>query len=339
MFARLESEAQLGTVYAAIGELDHHLVELPLALDALRDRGYVHSGRLDDQLEALDDRWDENRPRVESALQSHIRNLDREMDETERHLNRLRPNSAAIRAAESALAGLQNQVRAATNAIESLFQGIESDLQQIGQQMAVVTRMMDQIDESTEIKLLSAEGPLLAVESEWQRDGKDGPEGILFLTDQRLLFEERQEIVTKKRLGIFKAETEKSQRLLLEVQISEIESLEDKEEGGFLGMGKADIIEMVLAATASVSRARFHLKGQESADWAKMIRRIQTGDIDDDRADEYVEELELAEATAAAFPEVCPNCFAEVPPQPRGVGSVTCEFCGTVITPPAPESG
>jgi len=296
----------------------------------------VHSRRLDDELEALDDRWDGIRSHVESALRTHVRNLDGEMDETERHLARLRPERSSIQSAESAIAGLQRQINAARDAVETLYQGLASELDGITRQMAVATKMIDQIDESKAIQLLSAEGPLLAVEAKWQRDGKDGPEGILFLTDQRLIFEKREEIVTKKTFGIFKSQSEELQEVLLEVQVSEIESAADKEEGGFLGMGKDDILEMVLAATASVSRARYHLKGQDSSDWAKMIRRIQTGEIDEDRADEYVEELEVAEAAAAAFPVICPNCFADVPQQPRGVNSVTCEYCGTVITPESP---
>ena len=101
-------------------------------------------------------------------------------------------------------------------------------------------------------------------------------------------------------------------------------------------MGKADILELVFAASANMSRARFHLKGQNSSDWAAMIKRVQTGDIDADRSDEYIEELEAAGITSSSFPTTCPNCYAAVPEQPRGVTSYTCEFCGAVI---APESG
>jgi DNA repair exonuclease SbcCD ATPase subunit len=332
-FAQLEASAQLADIYTAIGDFDAKLVQLPTTLDTLRERGYVHSGQLDDQLEALDDRWDKIRPRVESTLQTQVRRLDREMDETERQVDKLRANRSAIRSADSAVDSLSRRIQSARSAVEGLYQGMESDLDGIAHSISIVTHMMDLLDESQEIRLHEAEGPLHAVKAEWQRDGKEGPEGILFLTDQRLLFEQRQEVVTKKVLGIFKTDSEEVEDLLLDAQVAEVESVSDKEEGGFLGIGKDDILEFVFAATAPVSRARFHLKGQDSADWAAMIKRVQTGEIDEDRADDYVEELEEAEATAAAFPEQCPNCFAAVPPPARGVSNVTCEFCGTVITP------
>jgi hypothetical protein len=152
-----------------------------------------------------------------------------------------------------------------------------------------------------------------------------------------LLFEQREEVVTKKRFGLFKAESEMVQKLHIAVQVHEIDQISHKEEGGFLGMGKADILELVFAATASLSRARFHLKGQDSADWAAMINRIQSGEIDGDRSDEYVDELEAAGITSASFPEQCPNCYAAVPPQPRGVTVYECAFCGATVMPAMPE--
>jgi hypothetical protein len=98
-------------------------------------------------------------------------------------------------------------------------------------------------------------------------------------------------------------------------------------------MGKDDILELGLSANAPLTRARFHLKGQDSADWAATIKRIQSGEIDSDRADEYVESLEQAQKTTLTFPSQCPNCYAAVPAPSRGVLTITCEFCSTTIKP------
>ena len=42
----------------------------------------------------------------------------------------------------------------------------------------------------------------MAVRATWQKGGEDNPQGILYLTDQRLLFEQKQEIGAKKVLFI-----------------------------------------------------------------------------------------------------------------------------------------
>ncbi len=330
-FTSLEADSQLSGVYDAIGNIDAKLTALPFTLEALRDRGYVHSGQLEDKLEAIDDRWDDVRPRVEKSLQNHVNQLDSELDQAERRMNRL--SASNIKSAETAVNGLNRRVGAARTAVMGLFDSMESDLEQIDYELYKVNAMLDLIDGSPEIHLQEAEGPLIVVKTEWQQDGEEGPEGYLFLTDQRLLFEQREEVVTKKRFGIFKADSEMVQKLHLDIPVDEIESVSHKEEGGFLGMGKDDILELVFTAEAPISRARFHLKGQDSSDWAAMLKRVQSDDIDEDRADDYLDEMEAAEETAASFPEQCPNCFSAVPIQPRGMTTYTCEFCSTIITP------
>ncbi len=334
-FEQLETNAQLTTIYDAVGRIDGKLTDLPFELEKLRDRGYVHSGQLEDKLEALDDKWDDNiRPRVEAALKEQVERLDKELDQAEMQVNRLNPQvESTIKAAETAVDSLERRIAAAHDAVDNLYEPIENEVNEAERQLNNARIMLDLLDGSQAIKLREAEGPLLAVETEWHRDGDEGPKGYLFLTDLRLIFEQREEVVTKKKFGLFKADSEIVQEVHLDVEVHQIESVTHKEEGGFLGMGKADIIEFVFAASANMSRARFHLKGQNSSEWAAMIKRVQTGDIDADRSDEYVEELETAGITSASFPTSCPNCYAPIPAQPRGVTSYTCEFCGAVVAP------
>ncbi|MCL4265769.1 MAG: hypothetical protein KJ069_21325 [Anaerolineae bacterium] len=334
-YERLETDAQLTTIYDAVGRIDGKLTDLPFELEKLRDRGYVHSGQLEDKLEALDDKWDDNiRPRVEAALKEQVERLDKELDQAEMQVKRLNPRvESTVKSAETAVDSLERRITAARDAVDNLYEPIENEVNEAERQLNNARQMLDLLDGSQAIKLREAEGPLLAVETEWHRNGDEGPKGYLFLTDLRLIFEQREEVVTKKKFGLFKADSEMVQEVHLDVEVHQIESVSHKEEGGFLGMGKADIIEFVFAASANMSRARFHLKGQNSSEWAAMIKRVQTGDIDADRSDVYVEELQTAGITSASFPTSCPNCYAPIPAQPRGVTSYTCEFCGAVVAP------
>ncbi|GJM40324.1 MAG: hypothetical protein DHS20C20_06060 [Ardenticatenaceae bacterium] len=338
-FERLESQAQLEDIFTAVGDIDNKLTSLPFDLEALRDRGYVHSGQLEDKLEALDDKWDELRPRVEKSISDQVERLDRELDQTERQVNRLgNANEAVVKSTDKSVDSLGSRITAARRALDGLYDGMQTELYQIEYALGQVGKMLDLMAGSQEIRMQEAEGPLLAVKAEWHQDGDEGPEGYLFLTDQRLLFEQREEVVTKKRFGLFKADSEMVQKLHIAVQVHEIDQIVHKEEGGFLGMGKDDILELVFAATANLSRARFHLDGQDSEDWAAMINRIQSGEVDGDRSDDYLDELETAEITSASFPEQCPNCFAAIPAQPRGVTVYTCGFCGATVQPVRDEA-
>lgn len=332
-YAALERDGRLSDVYDSIGAIETKLTKMPLDLDALRRRGYVHSGQLEDRLAALDEKWDEMMPKVEAELNKQVPRLDRELDGVERKVALMSGGSAAaISGAGTAVTAMQSKLSAAKSAVRGMYDDLERELYAIETELRHVDWIMNQLGESPEIRLREAEGPVAGVEAFWQQDGKEGPKGVLYLTDQRLLFEQKEEVVTKKRFGIFKAESEMVHKLQLDIPVHAIESMQHSEEGGFMGMGKDDILELVCSADAAVSRVRLHLKGQDSSAWAGYIKRVQTGEIDDDRDDDYLEEIEAAQALSGSFPTRCPNCFADVPPPPRGVSSVKCEFCGGLIT-------
>jgi hypothetical protein len=331
-YSKLEGDAQLGSVYQGIAEIEKLLVEIPVTVDGLRSRGYVHSGRLESQLDSYQGQWESLRPRIESALSDHSTRLNGDLSQTSRRVQTIsNGNAALIAGAKTAVDGLSSKVDAARRALESLYNNLLTQLRQLNRSLGQVSTMMGLLDAAPEIHLRPSEGPLVAAQSQWLQNGKEGPEGVLFLTDQRLLFEQRQEIVTKRTLGIFKKESEKIQKVLIEAEVTDIESVSHNQEGGFLGMGKAEILELAFGGRASVSRARFQVKGQEASEWAALLKRVQNGDIHRDRHEQYVAEMEAA--SNLQFPTQCPNCFAAVPTPPRGARSVTCEFCNAVINP------
>ena len=336
-YSQLEAEAQLSGVYEDIGRMDAQLTELSLELDELESRGYVHGASLDDRIELFADKWEALQDKLEAELKRQVALLDDGLDDVEAKINAMqsRPSQGTIQAAQTATAGFDNRVTAAGRSVSALYEEVQSQLYQISQELRRIDWMLDSLETATDIALYEAEGPLAAVEAEWQQDGEEGPDGILYLTDQRMMFEQREEVVTKKLFGIIKTDSETVQGLLWDVDTEDIEDISHSREGGFLGMGKDEIIEFVFSADAPISRARFQLEGQKAEDWVKLIRRVISGEIDEDRADDYVEELEEAEAVNAAFPEACPNCRGPLEAPPRGVATIQCPYCDSTITPEA----
>lgn len=338
-FQRIESQAEFSNIQSAIGNMESAVTRLPVELQQLRDRGYLHAGRLDQRISGLRSQWRMTRSRVESGMRTKGREVRQEIDETEQIVRRMSVNNAdSIKRADSAVSSLDSQVGAALRSVEGLYGELQGELQAIEQELRRVEEMLDVIDASPEITLRDAEGPLQCVRAEWEQDGDEGPDGFLLLTDQRLIFEQNEEIAKKKRFGLFASDKESVQRLLFDVPAYEIESAAARKEGGFLGMGKDDKLELVLGASAPVPRARFHLKGQDSEEWARLIQQVKTGEIDADRHQQFAADVEAAAELVYAFPAQCPNCFAPVPIPPRGAKTVSCEFCGAIIKPEVHES-
>lgn len=327
-FSQLEQQAELTDVHETIGHINGRLAEYPADLKDLERRGFQHSRPLRERLGMLQDQWKKVEPKVNSSLRSHKTRLRSGVRSTSRLVNQATSGrKASLSSAESSLESLERKIDSAESELRSHYAHIDSELYQVHSELRRIEWMMAALEESPEIKLGNNEGPLMAVESEWQRDGDEGPKGVLFLTDQRILFEQKEEIVTKKRFGVFKSESEMVHKLWLDINATDIDSVKDSEEGGFLGIGKADILELTCTGEAPISRAKFHLKGQESSDWQAQIKHLQSGDLAADR------HQQAQAVPILKFPSNCPNCMASLPQAHRGATQVKCDYCGSLVNP------
>jgi hypothetical protein len=166
-------------------------------------------------------------------------------------------------------------------------------------------------------------------------------EGVLILTDQRLLFEQKEEVATKKVL-FFTTEKQKVQALAWEVPVVQI----DKAVGSKRGlMNKDDFLTVTLQSGSGLkagqeqvlydemgrplATAELHLKGETGEAWQGFIGRVKSGEIAKERTEPVDEAAEEAVSNA---PTKCPNCGATITQTIlRGQKEITCEFCGSVI--------
>jgi hypothetical protein len=339
-FERVDRSANLGDIYDDIGNIEELFTNLPSRLSQLRTKGFVHSAHLETRVDDLDDQWDKKvRPQVERQLQTEIQRIDREMNGMHPLLASLaKPNEGSLKMFEMKLDTIDRTVSETVSNLQKLYQGIRQGLSEVDEEVEKAEWMVARLAESPEIKLLKAEAPLMAVGAEWERTGRDDddPDGILYLTDQRIIFEQNEQKATKKFLFITTA-SEKVQKLLVDEQVKDIVRIEHKEERRGFSLAQDDLLMLEFGGQAKITRAQFHLKGQDSADWAAVIKLVQTREIDGLRAEPFVAAMEAAAAATASIPEQCPSCLAAIPPQPRGVLSYTCEFCGGVVTAVVPS--
>ncbi len=338
-FGRLDKDAKLVAIYDDIGRLEDLFVNLPGRLDQLRTKGFVHSGHLELRINQLDDEWDEKvRPHLDKQLKTELMKLDREINALEALQATLaRPTESGLQAFKLKNDSAERAVKETTRNLQNLYKGVQNGLNEVESEICKAEWMMERLAQAPDIQLLKAEGPLMAVEAEWEKTGDDDkdPDGVLYLTDQRLIFEQNEKKATKKFLFITTA-SEKVQKLLINEQVRDIVEVKHREERRGFSLGKDDLLEIEFGGQADLTRAQFHLKGQDSSDWAAVLKMVRNGEIDGLRAEAFVGAMEEAAAATATIPQQCPSCLASVPPQPRGVLSYTCEFCHTAITAELP---
>src|SRR5262249_49684246 len=105
---------------------------------------------------------------------------------------------------------------------------------------------------------------------------KEPPEGNLFLTDRRLLFEQKQEIVKKKVLFIA-TEKELVHQLLLETPLSAVTSITASKKGL---LGHEDHLDLAYGGKS----AHFHINGQDSKTWQALVEKAKSGALQGERA-------------------------------------------------------
>jgi hypothetical protein len=204
---------------------------------------------------------------------------------------------------------------------------------QFNNQVYAVTKHLDEIDylltqlaEAT-FQLLPTEAGIAAVKAVWCKTGKEqkgDPDGVLYLTDQRLVFEQKEEVATKKVLFIA-TEKQKLQQLQLETPVALVDTITTSKQGM---LKNEDHIELRFKTGAPVESAHFHIWKENSA-WQALINRAKAKDFDAGRA---VALDQAAVDRVKAAPSQCPNCGGNITQVVlRGQDSIKCEYCGFVI--------
>ena len=230
-------------------------------------------------------------------------------------LTKLMGMSANLRAArpqfvrlKSSIASAEAQAEAAEDTVLDLYDEYADEVESLSTHFEWVDWMLDALSTAS-FQLLATESGVAATEAVWERAGLEPENGILYLTDQRLLWEAR--------VGEFEL------KIAVPVQqISESKEISDAAD-------EFDVIEVTFDnSDTPVPTAQFKLALPVAEEWLQMIGRARTGDYVEDRAVE-LDASEIERVRNA--PAQCPNCGAAITsPVLRGQNEITCEYCGVV---------
>lgn len=324
---QVRNRAALTELRGALTHLDALIAGFPTALAEIRRLGYVYRAGLEQETESLREQWQGLRGQVESEAASQGQLLLQQAETLHRRLGTLpgRPDPLQLEALERELESLEQRVADTYGGLERLYATLEGKAREMERLLRNLRWMLEQ-QAGASFRLRPDENLVEAMEAQYLSGGEqEGPEGVLYLTDQRLLFEQKEDVTRKKFLFI-PTEKERVQRLLLEAPIGAVQRSKAEERGALVW--KKELLELHFSSQAPVSQARFILKGDSEACQA-LIGRIQSGDI----AGERVGGAPVEAATPTGqIPSRCPACGAALTTEiVRGMRSVTCGYCGTVI--------
>jgi len=329
----LQASVRLTKARDNIEDIQSTVNILTQRIASLRTRGYVFEKDLENQAQGFVKTWTLLYPNLQSQLNIQSSGLQNSLRPIESQLQQLTASARNPVVARTLLGTTQNTTRVLEDKVSAAERAIEGMYDQVSNQVSQYTRHLDEIEylltqlEQATFQLLPTEAGISAAKAVWCKTGKEqkgDPEGILFLTDQRILFEQKEEIVTKKVLFVA-TEKQKVQQLQLECPVVLVEKIDTSKEG-FLK--NEDHIEIRFASGAAVEVAHFHI-WQDNSTWQQLVNRAKSKDFDKDRAI-GIDQSTLDKVKSA--PSQCPSCGGNITQVLlRGMDSINCEYCGFVI--------
>lgn len=325
-WTQYSSRVTLGHLRDKIEDTEGQIEALPGQIEELRRRGYRYSRDWEGRAETVKKGWPKRNREARRLLRERANSMKDLAKVIEDLCGRGRLSDQGLDRLETKLDQLDSQIDSAESDVRGSFDALEGQLHELQYEFRPVEYMLDSLDNAS-FDLYPDEHGVAACKAIWL-SGPDEPEGILFLTDGRLIFEHFEKKAKKKVLFIT-TESELVQEKLWEAPVGALKKLEAEDKRKFLS--KKQLLYFRLAE-GSPTEATIQLKGTTNEEWVGLISRIQNGEIEADRYD-----LDETEKDAAAppppeeIPTKCSTCGAKLPTVFKGMREITCDYCGSLM--------
>ena len=278
-----QSKASLTDVRSEMSQLDQQLSKLSQTLEGVRRQGYVYGGDIDPKLYDLMGQWQSVRPQAEEAISQHAyslsqsaANLQGPLSQLARYTNNAAQARSLMPSASASVQGLIDAAQNAESSIEAMYSNIRSEASAIAARLGPIEAMMA-LMAGARFKLAEGESAVMAVKAKLDKEGKDEDmQGYLYLTDKRLMYERKEEIVKKKVLFIA-TDKEMVHELVVETPLANVAGVKASKKGL---MGNEDHLEVEFGGQS----VHFHLGGQDSREWQALIEKVKSGGLESERA-------------------------------------------------------
>jgi hypothetical protein len=311
-------------------DLDTKIANFPMRIQKMRERKYAFNKSLESHGLEYQKQWAAKRGQIQNQITIQSNSLQAQLRPLESKVAALSLGSSSamtVKTIMNEVNSFETRVSSVESSLRELFDSLKQEFDKSSRQVDLIEKALD-LSESASFGFLPGECIYMTTKAIWTRDNKkdkEDPDGILFLTDQRLLFEQRQEIAKKKVLFVT-TEREKVQKLQFETPVVAIENIKATKQGMFKN---EDWLEFQLPSGSFAREVKLHLDGGDCNKWQQALNRVKSGEIEGDRALEV--DMQAVEKARSA-PAKCPSCGGVITrPVLRGMDSITCDFCGAVI--------
>jgi hypothetical protein len=330
---QLSGRLTLGSLRDEIEDTTGKIEALPQRIATLGGRGYRYGQDWPARAAALSEGWQKRRREALSLLESQARSLGDQGREVARLCGRSVLSDAELDQLDHRLDQLQSSLNSAENNVRGAFDTLEKQLGELQREFDAVEFMLDSLDTAS-FDLYPDEAGVAASEVIWTNH-PDEPKGILFLTNGRLILEQREKKAKKKVLFIT-TESELVQQKLWESTIGNLAELAAEDQKKFLGHKELLHLSFREYTSGLHGEVTLHLQDTTNEQWASLIKLVQSGKLEAgpaeaQPADTGVPAQAATPAPPKEIPTRCPACGGQLPPLVKGMREIVCEYCSTSI--------
>ena len=306
--------------------LGNDIEDLPESLTEVRRRGYTFRSYLENKIEVIAEQWDDINGKIDSWIEGASDDTEEKLAKGQAYVQVFAEEpltgkqEQAANQLEALLDTVETQVDVAEERVRVLYDEVQREVRETNSQLRQIVNYLDLADEAA-FELDGGESIYMVAKAEWD-DGGEKPDGFLYLTNQRVLFEQKEKV--GKTFGMFGGK--EVQEILWEAPLSTLQEATNEDKGMF---GGKDMVHMSFDSGASYGNLTVEIKGGvDSSIWSTQINRAASGKIDDESTVEP--DPELIERLREA-PTACPTCGATLPSIDEHTSEVNCKYCGSVI--------
>ena len=278
--------------------LESDLTELSQSAQKLTQSGYAGGAALSGHIQSLTAQLGQARALFAQVLTVASARLQAELGQANLGVGgALGGQTALLDSATEALSALSERVETAEGQLDSVLESVSEARYNLESVFRVLTWSLDEWNEFSGDK--NAGGALIiASEAEWKQTGrgKDDPDGILYLTDKALIFEQKEK--KEKTFGLFGGKL--VQEVEWSIPLGQISDVRSKNEGMF---GGKDILFLTISTGDPAPEVKIEVKGSsDNKAWVAFITKTQQGAPIVDTPQTALPDIDLSDWTALPMP-------------------------------------
>lgn len=324
----LDSAARKVAFGDAVEAVTHRQVALSglgTDLARARTRGWVWGPEWESSLEDLRRRGDTVVRDVRQESSSATNRMRSRVDGCRSKLTR----TSVTLANRGALSAIEEEAKSILQALESEEERITAvakpfvgpfDQLQTDVKQAIVH--LDRF-EAAKFQLAPGEHPWLTAEGTWQDAPGGAVSGLLYLTDKRIRFEQKETITTKKFI-FFTASSEDKHSCLIDEPVGNIARSDDSTKGLIF----KDQLVTIGWQNAKLKKSTFDINsGGTAKEWDTWIEELRSGQIAH-RMAKGAAAPAVGSGVPIDAPTTCSACNAALDAPVRGMTTLVCKYCG-----------